>query len=145
MPYADLKVRKEYAEAWRDKNRGRSRALLIKYREVPAKRMRILVGRAAARAKLSGFAFEPELYLLYESAPPTHCVCCGGALDYSSGKGLNNRKCSPSLDRVDNEKGYTAANTRVLCFRCNYLKNDVQITELWRLESIVTYMRAALN
>lgn len=145
VPQRDPVKRKAYCATWREKNRERCRPLFLKYREDPKRRMHILVGCAALRAKRSGLAFESELYVLYEAAPPTHCVCCGCTLDYSSGKGVNNRGASPSFDRIDNEKGYTVENTRVLCFRCNYLKNDVRMSELGRLESIIRYMRSALN
>jgi len=44
---------------------------------------------------------------------------------------------SPSLDRVDNNKGYTKDNVRVISNRANCLKNDATIKEL---KAIVEYM-----
>ncbi len=47
---------------------------------------------------------------------------------------------SPSLDRWDNNKGYTADNCRVISWRANNLKGDATIEEL---ERILTYMKGA--
>lgn len=40
---------------------------------------------------------------------------------------------SPSLDRIDNSKGYTPDNIRVISWRANYLKNNATLDELIRL------------
>ncbi len=45
---------------------------------------------------------------------------------------------APSLDRFDPAKGYTVANVKVLCWRCNMLKNNAKPEEL---EAVVAYMR----
>jgi hypothetical protein len=46
---------------------------------------------------------------------------------------------SPSLDRKDNNKGYTKDNTYVISYRANSLKNDATIEEL---EKVINYMRS---
>ncbi len=45
---------------------------------------------------------------------------------------------SPSLDRFDNQKGYTKDNIRVISTRANNLKNDASIEEL---EKVLDYMK----
>ncbi len=40
---------------------------------------------------------------------------------------------SPSLDRVDPEKGYVPGNVWVICWRANRIKNNATIPELERL------------
>lgn len=37
---------------------------------------------------------------------------------------------SPSVDRIDNSKGYTKDNIRVISWRANYLKNNATLDEL---------------
>jgi len=43
---------------------------------------------------------------------PNTCPCCYATLS------------QPSLDRVDNSKGYTKNNIQVICWRCNNVKKD---------------------
>lgn len=40
---------------------------------------------------------------------------------------------SPSLDRVDNSKGYTRDNIRIISNRCNSRKGDLSLEEIKRL------------
>lgn len=46
---------------------------------------------------------------------------------------------APSLDRVDNSKGYVKGNVRVISYRANTLKKDATLTEL---EALVNYMKS---
>lgn len=53
-------------------------------------------------------------------------------LDCRTGKGTN-RDSSPSLDRIDNLKGYIPGNIRVISFRANYMKGNAELRELLAL------------
>jgi 5-methylcytosine-specific restriction endonuclease McrA len=128
------------AAAYRRQNRIRIRIRQQRYRRqhpqrfaayqqqwnaTPANRLLSLWFGAAKRAKA-------DLRLRYSlvSKPPTHCACCGKKLDYSVGRGRNNRDDSPSLDRHNNAEGYTLENTEVVCWRCNHVKGDATPHEL---------------
>ena len=52
--------------------------------------------------------------------------------------GISLKENNPSLDRVDNTKGYIKSNVRVVSNRANTLKRDASLEEL---ERIVEYMR----
>lgn len=54
---------------------------------------------------------------------------------------LSRKEYSPSLDRFDNNKGYTKGNIRVISHRANSLKSDATIFEL---EQIVKYMKGEI-
>lgn len=45
---------------------------------------------------------------------------------------------SPSIDRFDNNKGYTKDNVRIISLRANRLKNNATVEEL---EKIIKYMK----
>jgi hypothetical protein len=63
---------------------------------------------------------------------PTHCpVFTWIALEYRVGEGR--RDNSPSLDRIDNTKGYVKGNVRVISWRANNLKGNAIDQELTAL------------
>lgn len=58
---------------------------------------------------------------------PTHCPVLGIPLVFNEWKYDDN---SPSLDRVDNSKGYVKGNVRVISNRANSLKRDASLGEV---------------
>lgn len=42
----------------------------------------------------------------------------------------NNRDTSPSIDRINPQKGYTKSNTWIISYRANRIKNDASFKEL---------------
>lgn len=51
-------------------------------------------------------------------------------LEYKTGIGRSEIDSSPSLDRIDNTKGYVRGNVRVISHRANGLKSDATDKEL---------------
>lgn len=49
---------------------------------------------------------------------PSHCPVLGIPLKYKGGDN------SPSLDRIDSNKGYVVGNVEVISYRANVLKNS---------------------
>lgn len=64
------------------------------------------------------------------------CPCCNVEFEY--GKNYKNNN-SPSVDRLDNAKGYIKDNVSIICWRCNSLKSDASIQEL---EQIVKWLKS---
>jgi len=59
------------------------------------------------------------------------------------GAGRSNRdqvENSPSLDRIDNSKGYVPGNIAVISMRANMIKNNATLAEL---KAIVAYMETS--
>lgn len=112
----------------------KKRAYQLQYRADPSRRIACLI----RNAKHSGRDIDLEFLGGLQVTPPEACACCGKALDYSAGRGKNNREDSPSLDRRDNSLGYLAGNVFIICFRCNGLKSDASADEL---ETIAAYIR----
>ena len=72
-----------------------------------------------------------EFSLTLEDIPeiPKHCPVLGIELRFS----IANRECSPSIDRIDNSKGYVPGNIRVISFRANSLKKDATFEEIEKI------------
>lgn len=68
---------------------------------------------------------------------PTVCPVFGIPIDTVYGTPAANR---PSLDRVDNTKGYVVGNVMVISWRANTRKSDMSISEL---RALLAYMEAA--
>jgi hypothetical protein len=92
---------------------------------------------AKTRAKKKGLEFSLSPTTLISNMPVS-CPCCGIKLKMGrpNGRGATNR---PSLDRVDSSKGYTNNNTRIICTRCNKIKN---CGDLFDHERIVSWLGA---
>jgi hypothetical protein len=139
--HEQLRARKnrQYAEN-RDAILARKRASDSK----PSVRMRRLVDSARTRMLRDGGEFDPGLRAALIADPPTACACCGALLDYSMGRGPD-RARSPSLDRIDNTRGYTLENVAVICFRCNRVKGSSSLARLEvrlaELETIIDYVK----
>ncbi len=145
---------KERKRAWREANPEEARARGIRYRathgakmrerefirrSIPAERIKDLAYRARERAKARGLVFDACAVESAIANPPVNCACCGRCLDYSTNRnGRNPRKSlSPSLDRIDNTKGYETGNVAVICVRCNGVKSDGTAEEF---KHILRYM-----
>ncbi len=115
--------------------RKRINAYWQDYNSKPENRILKIIRAAQSRARKKGLEFD---LALFEFAPLEECECCGIELDYSTGNGHSRFSLSPTLDRVDNGKGYTEENSRIICYRCNMLKADM---DLWELEKLVEYVR----
>lgn len=69
---------------------------------------------------------------------PERCPILGVKLVYDHTKPAPD---SPSLDRIDNAKGYVPGNVRVISRRANSLKSDMTLEQVERLAA---YMRGEL-
>ena len=124
--------RKRYVETKGEeiKKRRERRKLLTPLRF----RCQILRGGMIDRAKKKGIEFNKELfttnYLMDRISKNPHCECCGKVLDMGYKKDGIQNDDSPSMDRIDSEKGYTLENTAILCWRCNKHKQDSTANEL---------------
>jgi len=66
---------------------------------------------------------------------PEYCPVLGLKLKQGKGKIADN---SPSMDRVDNRKGYIKGNVQVISVRANRIKSDASLEEL---EKVLAYIK----
>lgn len=121
---------------WIDSNRGRYRQLnlLATNRKRRRHPLRQMLANAKSRAKRAGIEFS---LVETDIVVPTHCPILGIELIWNYGRGRgksqNVRDRAPSLDRVDNSKGYTPDNIVVTSYRANRIKSDASLDELTRI------------
>ena len=73
---------------------------------------------------------------------PELCPALGIKLEARIGAGRSNREHlgnSPSLDRIDNSKGYIPGNVAVISLRANMIKTDATAAEL---KAVAAYIEA---
>jgi hypothetical protein len=75
---------------------------------------------------------------------PKRCPVLGIELDYTPrGEGrTSNNPANPTLDRLDNTKGYVPGNVFVISMRANTIKNNATWQEL---HAVMTYARAGVE
>lgn len=86
---------------------------------------------AKSRAKERNYEFD---LTVKDFTVPDFCPVLGTPLLFTGSR--DNR---PSLDRLDNSKGYTKDNVRVISMRANRFKSDASLEEL---EKLVAYIKA---
>jgi len=62
---------------------------------------------------------------------PEHCPILGIPIKRSPGKCAHAN--SPTLDRIDNDKGYIKGNVHVISWRANRIKSDATVVELLKI------------
>lgn len=87
---------------------------------------RRLWGKSKKRAKADNIEFDlsPE-----DIVVPLICPVMGLPLQFE--KGISDHL--PSLDRIDNSKGYIRGNVRVISWRANYLKKNLTLPQMQRM------------
>lgn len=107
MPLKDKSKCKQYLRDWKDRNREKN-----------------LFQLAQHRAKTKGIEFNIELS---DIIIPEICPILGLPIK----KAIDgNRDLSPSLDRIDNSKGYIKGNVQVISFKANAMKLTANKDEL---------------
>ena len=83
---------------------------------------------------------DQRLEILEKIQIPENCPMLGIKLNYDGveSQGWSRTDSSPSVDRIDSNKGYTLDNIHVISWRANRIKNDSTPEEL---EKIAAYMK----
>jgi hypothetical protein len=142
-----LKDRREYYKEWRNTNKEHVKS----YREhkyedyalhMGQERMnkpdRFLLSRAKSRAKKKGLEFNIDIT---DIDVPIICPILGIPIikEYKKGTKGGPSPNSPSLDRIDNSKGYVKGNVRVISHKANTMKHNATSLELIRFAEWVLY------
>jgi hypothetical protein len=142
-----LKDRREYYKEWRNTNKEHVK----NYREhkyedyalhMGQERMnkpdRFLLSRAKSRSKKKGLEFNIDIT---DIDVPIICPILGIPIikEYKKGTKGGPSPNSPSLDRIDNSKGYVKGNVRVISHKANTMKHNATSLELIRFAEWVLF------
>jgi hypothetical protein len=135
---ATVKDRKEYYKEWRKKNADKVKEYLnikypdhayhsAKYREAHPER--VLWSMAKRRAKDKGLKFNMEST---DINIPSVCPILDIPIlkVYKQGKKSGPTPNSPSIDRIDNTKGYVKKNVQVISHQANTMKANASPEQL---------------
>lgn len=118
---------KQQQQEWYENNPEYAR----KYRRTKKGRIVTILANIKDRAKRLGLEFN----LTHDDIDiPLVCPVLKIPIERNSAKMGDH---SPSVDRVDNTKGYVKGNVRIISMRANRLKSDASFTDL---EQILAYM-----
>lgn len=118
-----------YQRGWAKANYTSPRRKQSRRRWKSENRERILWLSAKHRAKRAGLEFAIEIS---DIIIPNVCPVLGIKLVWAAG-----RDACPSVDRKNNDMGYTQGNIRVISLRANRIKSDGTLAEL---RAILQYM-----
>lgn len=139
-PYCDGCWR-EFCARWRGDNKESLAAACkrsyLKDKSIPNRRMNAIVSAAKKRAREKNIPFSEDIRSFLRKLSPLNCECCGKKFNYSADRTFKDRNDSASLDRVIPELGYVIGNIEVICYRCNWLKQNSSLEEI---KVIVSYM-----
>lgn len=115
----------EYNREWRKNNLEKSRASSTKWvvNNPEASMVRTVRHRSSQRGY--EFNLEPSDIVI-----PTHCPVLKMELESGVGKGAGGKENAPSLDRIDNTKGYIKGNVQVISRLANSMKASASPEQL---------------
>lgn len=106
----------------------------IKYKEF--NREKIIWNATKQRAIKLNLDFDLELS---DIVIPDICPVLGIPLYFTSGKRTDN---TPSIDKIDNTKGYIKSNICIISWRANYMKKDYSLEDF---QKIINYINKFSN
>ena len=114
--------RKNYDNVWHKKNRCR----VLEYERAHNKKhpTAVMLKRSRTRARQKQLEFS---LIKEDLVIPLRCPILNIELCTTNQKQEDN---SPSIDRIDNEKGYTKDNILIISNRANSLKKDATLEEM---------------
>jgi len=114
---------KEYSRKYYYKNKDKCKLKLIKWREKNHEKAMLLRAKQRAKQKQFEFNLEPLDIVI-----PLKCPILDIEIVRNKNDGL--KANSPSLDRIDNTKGYIKGNIMVISNKANAMKNSASPEEL---------------
>lgn len=133
--HADKDRHRAHQDKYRAKNPAAHNARSLKSKN--SNLIRTMLSSANFRANTKGMEFSVSEADFPDGIPEV-CPVLGIPI-YKVGGRLSDN--SPTIDRVDNSKGYISGNVVIISYRANALKKDASLAEL---EAVVAYVKRTL-
>jgi len=121
--YRNNNLNKENIKKWRKLNKDKLKDYATKY--LNKNREKYMLQNSKRRANRKGIPFS---LALGDIVIPEYCPILGIKLEFGGSVDT-----SPSIDRIDNSKGYHKDNIHVISGRANAIKRDATIEELVKI------------
>ena len=121
---------REQTKRYAEQNPEKLREIALRSHHKNPKRKLLNLARSRARKNNMDFNIVSE-----DIEIPSICPVLGIEIIVGGGTGFSDS--SPTIDRIDNSKGYIKDNVKVISWRANRIKCDATIQEL---RAIVNYM-----
>lgn len=142
------KYNKEYQKQWRLKNPDKIKGYIRKHQAKSTQKLKIwrhahparsLHLNIKSRAKRTGIEFNLDWQ---DIDIPILCPALGIPIVVGTNEGMKKGPSanSPSVDRIDNTKGYTKGNIQVLSHKANTMKNSASPEQLVRFAKWILYI-----
>ena len=118
---------KEYKKVWREKNRDKIRLYGYEYSQKNPQKILLLSAKHRSIKKgITCTILEEDIHI------PATCPVIGIPIEKVFNANGKRGACpsSPSLDRIDNTKGYEIGNIQVISNKANSMKNSASPKEL---------------
>ena len=118
---------KDYKKEWREKNRDKIRAYGYEYGKKNSKKILLLSAKHRSIKKgIPCTIIEDDIHI------PATCPVLGIPIEkvFNADGKRGAYPGSPSLDRIDNTKGYEIGNIQVISSKANSMKNSASPKEL---------------
>ena len=130
----------EYQRKRRAANLQKTASYLKKYRQSKTKdfdfRLQMLINASKQRARLKNREHSINLDDLKSIYPKDgRCPIFGMKLEFNT---AGFRESSPSIDRIDSQRGYTKDNIQIVSWKANRIKGYASVEEL---EMLLSYLK----
>ena len=106
---------------------------------------KILHNLAMTNSKRKSIEFDLTVDWFIEHIKPMVCEATGVALSFDIDESKNFNPFRPSTDRIDNSRGYTKDNCRIVCVMFNFAKGEHTDADVFRMSKAMVLKYGSMH